>query len=47
MGEEKKTNEETKSDKRVHLRCKELEDATNRFLAKIEELEKLLPKVDE
>ena len=39
--------QETSSDKRLHLLSKELEDATNQFLLKIEELEKLLPLIDE
>jgi hypothetical protein len=35
------------SDRRLILMSKELEDATNLFLMKIEELEKLLPLIDE
>ncbi len=31
----------------LHLLSEELEEATNKFLAKIEELEKLLSMVDE
>jgi len=41
------TIKEISSDKRVNLLSKELEDATNQFLLKIEELEKLLPLIDE
>ncbi len=41
------TTKEISSDKRVNLLSKELEDATNQFLLKIEELEKLLPLIDE
>ena len=32
---------------RLHLLSKELEDATNEFLFKMSELEKLLPLIDE
>jgi hypothetical protein len=39
--------QETSPDKRLHLLSKELEDAANQFLLKIEELEKLLPLIDE
>ncbi len=35
------------SEKRLILLSKDLEDATNLFLLKIEELEKLLPFIDE
>ncbi len=35
------------SDKKIILLSKELEDATNLFVMKIEELEKLLPLIDE
>ena len=35
------------SDKRLTLLSKEMEDAANLFLMKIEELEKLLPLIDE
>ncbi len=38
---------ETSSDKRLKLLSKELEDATNQFILKIGELEKLLPLIDE
>jgi len=41
------TRQETSSDKKINLLSKELEDATNQFLLKIEELEKLLPLIDE
>ena len=41
------TTKEISSDKRLNLLSKELEDATNQFLLKIEELEKLLPLTDE
>ena len=41
------TKQETSSDKRLKLLSKDLEDATNQFLLKIEELEKLLPLIDE
>ena len=41
------TIKEISSDKRVNLLSKELEDATNQFILKIEELEKLLPLIDE
>ncbi len=41
------TRPEISSDKRLNLLSKELEDATNQFLLKIEELEKLLPLIDE
>ena len=39
--------QDTSSDKKLRLLSKELEDATNEFLLKIEELEKLLPFIDE
>ena len=41
------TRQETSSDKGLNLLSKEMEDATNKFLLKIEELEKLLPLIDE
>ncbi len=41
------TTKEISSGKRVNLLSKELEDATNQFILKIEELEKLLPFIDE
>jgi hypothetical protein len=41
------TKQETSSDKRLNLLSKELEDATNQFLLKVEELEKLLPLIDQ
>jgi hypothetical protein len=34
-------------DYRLHLLSKELEEAANEFLAKIDQLEKLLPEVNE
>ncbi len=39
--------QETSSDKKLNLLSKELEDAANQFLLRIEELQKLLPLVDE
>ncbi len=42
-----KKNEKISSGKRLHLLSKELEDAANEFLSKVEELEKLLPQVNE
>lgn len=47
MEETSKKNEKTPSRKRLHLLSKELEDAANEFLSKVEELEKLLPLVNE
>ena len=47
MLERTTTIKEISSDKRVNLLSKELEDATNQFILKIEELEKLLPLIDE
>jgi len=47
MAEDKKTNDKPKRPEQVRLICKELEEATNRFIMKIEELEKLLPRIDE
>jgi hypothetical protein len=47
MSENKKNGKKSTIQKRIRLMCKELEEATNRFLAKIAELEKLLSKVDE
>jgi hypothetical protein len=41
------TKQETSSEKRLNLLSKELEDATNQFLLKVEELEKLLPLIDQ
>lgn len=40
-------NRETPASVRLHLLSKELEDATNEFLLKISELEKLLPLIEE
>ena len=39
--------QETSSERRLILLSKELEEAANLFLLKIEELEKLLPLIDE
>jgi len=47
MPDKTTTKQETSSDKRLKLLSKELEDATNQFLLKIEELEQLLPLIDE
>jgi len=47
MRDKTTTRQETSSDKRLTLLSKELEDATNQFILKIEELEKLLPLIDE
>jgi hypothetical protein len=41
------TEEPTTSDRRLRLLSKELEEATEQFLAKMEELEKLLVFVEE
>jgi len=38
---------EPSSEKRLRLMSKELEEATKQFLVKVEELEKLLPLIDE
>ncbi len=35
------------ADKRLRLLCQELEEETNRFLVKVEQLEKLLEQVEE
>jgi hypothetical protein len=43
----KSRKDQTSSNKRLILMSKELEDATNLFLLKIEKLEKLLPLIDE
>jgi hypothetical protein len=40
-------NPQALSEKRVFLLSKELEEAVNLFVLKIEELEKLLPLIDE
>ncbi|MGB6063670.1 MAG: hypothetical protein WBG50_02615 [Desulfomonilaceae bacterium] len=47
MSEQATQKQETPGDIRLHLLSKELEDATNEFLFKISELEKLLPLIDE
>jgi hypothetical protein len=47
MSESTYKQSHSSSDKRLVLLSKELEDATNLFLSKIEELEKLLPLIDE
>jgi hypothetical protein len=48
MAEQTMTDKkETPTNMRLHLLSKELEDATNEFLFKISELEKLLPLIDE
>ncbi len=40
-------NKEMSASRRLHLLSKELEDATNEFLLKMAELEKLLPLIEE
>jgi hypothetical protein len=47
MTEQKITKAKPASSQRLHLLSKELEDATNQFLRKLAELEKLLPEVNE
>ncbi len=47
MNETSKAEDKSSSDMPVHLLSEELEEATNRFLSKMEELEKLLSMVDE
>jgi hypothetical protein len=47
MVEVKATQQDPSHDKRLHLLSKELEEAANQFLAKLEQLEKLLPEVNE
>ena len=47
MPEQTKEKKETLTSPRLHLLSKELEDATNEFLFKMSELEKLLPLIDE
>jgi hypothetical protein len=48
MAEQTTTEKKEKSTSlRLHLLSKELEDATNEFLFKMSELEKLLPLIDE
>jgi hypothetical protein len=41
------TDERTNSDERLHLLSKEIEEAANLFLTKLEELEQLLCFIDE
>lgn len=45
MPDKTATRQETLSDKRLNLLSKELQDATDQFLSKIEKLEKLLPLI--
>jgi hypothetical protein len=47
MTEQATEQKETSTSPRLHLLCKELEEATNEFLFKMAELEKLLPLIDE
>jgi hypothetical protein len=47
MTEQATEKKETSTSPRLHLLSKELEDATNEFLFKMAELEKLLPLIDE
>jgi hypothetical protein len=47
MAEPAIEKKETPTNLRLHLLSKELEDATNEFLLKMAELEKLLPLIDE
>ena len=47
MPESTLKNPPASSEKRVKLLSKELEEAANLFLLKIEELEELLPLIDE
>jgi hypothetical protein len=47
MPEQATEKTETLTSPRLHLLSKELEDATNEFLFKMAELEKLLPLIDE
>jgi len=47
MPESALKNPPASSKKRLRLLSKELEEATNQFLLKIEELEELLPLIDE
>jgi hypothetical protein len=47
MAEQANEKKVVPTDPAPHLLSKELEDATNEFLNKISELEKLLPLVDE
>jgi hypothetical protein len=47
MPEQATEKKEHLTSPRLHLLSKELEDATNEFLFKMSELEKLLPFIDE
>jgi hypothetical protein len=47
MTEQATEKKETSTSPRLHLLSKELEEATNEFLFKMAELEKLLPLIDE
>jgi hypothetical protein len=47
MNEPKRNEDKDVRDRKLHLLSKELEDATNAFLLKIAQLEKLLPEVNE
>ncbi len=47
MPEQTTDKNENLTNPRLHLLSKELEDATNEFLFKMSELEKLLPLIDE
>ncbi len=47
MAEQSTEKKETSTSPRLHLLSKELEEATNEFLFKMAELEKLLPLIDE
>jgi hypothetical protein len=47
MSDMKTRQQDASHDKRLHLLSKELEEATNQFLKKLEQLEKLLPEVNE
>ena len=47
MTEQTRKNDKALSEKKLHLLSKEMEDATNQFLLKLAQLEKLLPRVDE
>jgi hypothetical protein len=47
MSEQTAEKQEPSTHLRLHLLSKELEDATNEFLFKMSELEKLLPLIDE
>jgi hypothetical protein len=47
MSDLKTKKPNTSPEKRLHLLSKELEEATNLFLTKLAQLEKLLPEVNE